>query len=101
MPRGMARRSGRRRRGLPLAEAASFALAAHLPRAEAQKLVKAGLRAKRWRPDRDLLAILAERAPSLPIDWPEVRRRAEHPACAAMLIDRVLAEAHGTGAVAP
>ena len=29
--------------------------------------------------DRDLLAILAERAPSLPIDWQEVRRRAEHP----------------------
>ena len=28
-------------RGLPLAEAASFELAAHLPRAEAQKLVKA------------------------------------------------------------
>ena len=87
-------------RGLPLAEAASFELAAHLPRAEAQKLVKAAC-AEVLATDRDLLAILAERAPSLPIDWQEVRRRAEHPACAAMLIDRVLAEARGTGALAP
>lgn len=79
-------------RGLPLAEAASFELAAHLPRAEAQKLVKAAC-AEALGTDRDLLAILAERAPSLPIDWQEVRRRAEHPACAETLIDRVLDKA--------
>ena len=53
-------------RGLPLAEAASFELAAHLPRAEAQKLVKAAC-AEVLATDRDLLAILAERA-AVPAD---------------------------------
>jgi 3-carboxy-cis,cis-muconate cycloisomerase len=82
-------------RGLPLAEAASFELAAHLPRAEAQQLVKAAC-AEAIAEDRDLLAILAERAPSLRIDWPEVRDRALHPAGAEALIDRVLKATRST-----
>ena len=79
-------------RGLPLAEAASFELATHLPRAEAQKLVKAAC-TEVLATDRDLLAIVAERAPTLPIDWDEVRHRVLRPARAGTLIDRVLAAA--------
>ena len=79
-------------RGLPLAEAASFALAAHLPRAEAQKLVKAAC-AEALAGERDLLTILAERAPMLRLDWDELRQQALHPVCTDALIDRVLAAA--------
>ena len=77
-------------RGLLLAEAASFALAAHLPRAAAQELVKAACR-DAPAAGRDLIDLLAERT-TAPVDWPRLRRQAELPACALTLIDRVLAQ---------
>ncbi|MFZ1430740.1 MAG: 3-carboxy-cis,cis-muconate cycloisomerase [Geminicoccaceae bacterium] len=79
--------------GLLLAEAASFALADHLPRAAAKKLVEEGCRdalASR----RDLLDILAERT-SAPVEWDALRAQAERPPCADALIDRVLVSIAG------
>ena len=75
--------------GLLLAEAASFALADHMPRAAAKNLVEEGCRdalASR----RDLLDILAERTPA-PVDWQALRAQSHLPPAAASLIDRVLA----------
>jgi 3-carboxy-cis,cis-muconate cycloisomerase len=77
-------------RGLLLAEAASFALAAHLPRAAAQELVKSACR-DAPAAGRDLIDLLAERT-TAPVDWLRLRRQAELPACALTLIDRVLAQ---------
>ena len=63
-------------RGLPLAEAASFVLAEHLPRAEAQELVKQASR-EVMTSGKDLLQIVAERVETK-IDWRQLasRRRA-------------------------
>lgn len=75
--------------GLLLAEAASFALADHLPRTAAKKLVEEACRdALALR--RDLLDLLAERT-AAPVDWAALRAQAERPPCADALIDRVLA----------
>mgnify|MGYP000051746067 CR=1 FL=1 len=76
--------------GLFLAEAASFALAPHMPRAEAQALVKAACR-DALEQGRDMLGILAQRT-TAPVDWDRLRREAEQPPAAASLIDRALAE---------
>jgi len=78
-------------RDLPLAEAASFALAEHLPRAKAQTLVKQAAR-DATASGRKLLEVLAARVDAN-IDWQRIRTQAEHPACTDTLIDRVLAEA--------
>jgi 3-carboxy-cis,cis-muconate cycloisomerase len=75
-------------RGLPLAEPVSFALARHVPRAEAQALVKAACR-EAVASGRDLLEVVAERT-TAPVDWDRVRAEAERPPAAATLIDRVL-----------
>lgn len=75
--------------GLPLAEAAAFALAGHLPRAEAQALVKAAC-GEALASGQDLVAIVAART-GAPVDWDRVRRDAERPPCADALIDRVTA----------
>ena len=95
-PRGM-RAIWTPRSGLPLAEAASFALAAHLPRAEAQKLVKEAAREARGS-GQDLLEVVARKV-EVPIDWHRLRADAEQPACSDLLIDRVLRTA--TSAMAP
>ena len=76
---------------LPLAEAVSFALAEHVPRARAQELVKQAAR-EATASGRKLLEVLAARVDAK-IDWERVRAEAERPACNDALIDRVLAEA--------
>ena len=79
--------------GLPLAEAASFALAPHMPRAEAQALVKAAAR-EVAAGGGDLLDVLADRTDTA-VDWAALRARAERPAGADALIDRALQTAAG------
>lgn len=75
---------------LPLAEAASFALAAHMPRARAQTLVKEATR-EAVTSGRGVLDVVAAKTDA-GIDWERLRTQAQHPACADALIDRVLAE---------
>ncbi len=84
-------------RGLLLAEAVSFALAGRMGRAEAQALVKAAAR-EVLESGGDLVeAVAARAAGGPPIDGPALRARAERPACADALIDRVLEAAPGRG----
>ena len=59
----------------------SFKLANHLPRAEAQELVKQASR-EVMASGKDLLQIVAERV-DRPIDWRQLQADAERPACAA------------------
>lgn len=80
-------------RGLVLAEAASFALAAHMPWPEAQALVKAACVELR-RDGGHLIDILAERCPAA-IDWDRLRDPANALGAAEALIDRVLEQARG------
>jgi 3-carboxy-cis,cis-muconate cycloisomerase len=75
--------------GLLLAEAASFALAAHMPRPEAQRLVKEAA-AKATATGRHLFDLLAE-ASTAPVDWLALRDPARHLGAADAFIDRVLA----------
>ena len=75
--------------GLLLAEAVSFALAAHLPRSEAQQLVKEAAR-EALASGRDLIEVVSARSP-VPVDWSAVRAAADRPAAASVMIDRVLA----------
>ena len=76
--------------GLFLAEAASFALAPHMPRAEAQALVKAACR-DALKEGRDMLQVLAQRT-AAPVDWDRLRHEAEQPPAAASFIDRALSD---------
>lgn len=78
--------------GLVLAEAASFALAAHMPRGEAVALVKTGVDAALGS-GRHLFDELAART-SAPVDWAALREPLAYLAPAQTLIDRVLAEAN-------
>ncbi|MFO1047309.1 MAG: 3-carboxy-cis,cis-muconate cycloisomerase [Geminicoccaceae bacterium] len=80
---------------LPLAEAVSFALAEHMPRARAQELVKQAAR-EATASGRKLLDVMAAQD-GAGIDWERVRAQAEHPACNDALIDRVLAEVAAAG----
>ncbi len=75
--------------GLALAEAASFALSAHLPRPEAQALVKAACR-EAQASGRHLMDLLAERSDA-PVDWQALRDPAAQLGSAAAFIHRVLA----------
>ena len=75
--------------GLTLAEAASFALSAHLPRPEAQALVKDACK-EVLASGRPLIDILAERSDA-PVDWEALRDPAAHLGAADTFIDRVLA----------
>ncbi|ADZ71144.1 3-carboxy-cis,cis-muconate cycloisomerase [Polymorphum gilvum] len=77
--------------GLMLAEAASFALAAHMPRPEAQALVKDACR-EALAFDIHLFDVLAKRAPA-PVDWQALKDPARHMGAADAMIDRVL-ESH-------
>jgi 3-carboxy-cis,cis-muconate cycloisomerase len=75
--------------GLALAEAASFALSAHLPRPEAQALVKDACK-EVLASGRPLIDILAERSDA-PVDWEALRDPAAQLGATDTFIDRVLA----------
>ncbi|WP_018700949.1 3-carboxy-cis,cis-muconate cycloisomerase [Amorphus coralli] len=83
----MAARAG----GPTLAEAASFVLSQHMPREEAQGLVK-----KATQSGKDLAEALSELTDA-PIDWSAFSDPAAHLGVADAFIDRVLAEARGDG----
>jgi 3-carboxy-cis,cis-muconate cycloisomerase len=74
---------------LPLAEAASFALSVHLPREEAQRLVKAAC-VRASDEERDLFEILPELSDA-PIDWKSLADPAGALGMADAFVDRVLA----------
>mgnify|MGYP003673864350 CR=1 FL=1 len=78
--------------GLALAEAASFALSQHLPRAEAQAMTKAACR-KAVAENRNLFDVLAIDT-DIPVDWPQVADPANYLGSNAGLIDAVLHQAH-------
>ena len=78
-------------RGLVLAEAASFALAHHMPRPEATALVKKAVEATLGS-DRSLLDHLAE-ATDASVDWPAVGSAQAVVAPARALLDRLVARA--------
>ncbi|MEO3431375.1 3-carboxy-cis,cis-muconate cycloisomerase [Pelagibius sp. CAU 1746] len=75
--------------GLALAEAASFALSAHMPRPEAQALVKEACK-EAMASGRPLMEILAERT-AAPVDWQALADPAAQLGAAETFIDRVLA----------
>lgn len=79
--------------GLLLAEAASFALSAHMPRAEAQALVKRAC-AETLDSGRHLVDVLAEGSED-EIDWAALRDPASHLGQAEAMIERALAAARG------
>lgn len=79
--------------GLLLAEAASFALADHMPRAEAQELVKQAC-AETLDSGRHLLDVLAEGSDA-EIDWAALRDPALYLGQAEAMIERALAAARG------
>lgn len=74
--------------GLVLAEAASFALAAHMGRSRAQEMVKKAC-TEAGKTGRHLVDILQERVPA-PIDWVALKDPANHVGAADALIDRAL-----------
>jgi 3-carboxy-cis,cis-muconate cycloisomerase len=76
-------------RGLALAEAASFALSAHMARPEAQKLVKTACK-EVLAGGRDLIAVLQEKC-DVPVDWRALADPAGQLGSAETFIDRVLA----------
>lgn len=76
--------------GLMLAEAASFALSAHMPRPEAQALVKTAC-ARVVAEDRHLFDML-EDLTDLPVDWTAIRAPENHMGEAPRMVDRFLAE---------
>jgi 3-carboxy-cis,cis-muconate cycloisomerase len=75
--------------GLALAEAASFALSQHLPRPDAQALVKDACK-EVLASGRNLIDLLAERS-TAPVDWKALRDPAGQLGAADAFIDRVLA----------
>lgn len=78
--------------GLIMAEAASFALSAHMPRAEAQMLVKDACTkvAASGRPLMDVLRTMTD----APVDWIALAEPASYLGSADDIIDRVLAAAY-------
>ncbi|HEU0223159.1 MAG TPA: 3-carboxy-cis,cis-muconate cycloisomerase [Paracoccaceae bacterium] len=74
---------------LMLAEAASFALASHMPRPQAQALVKAACQ-RAVAEDRPLRAVLPEMTDA-PLDWDRVFDPAAYTGEAAAFVDRFLA----------
>jgi 3-carboxy-cis,cis-muconate cycloisomerase len=75
--------------GLLFAEAATYALMPHMPREEAEKLVKAAV-AEAVSANRHLLDVLAGRSKA-PVDWAALRDPARSVGIADAYIDRVLA----------
>lgn len=76
-------------RGLALAEAASFALSTHLPRPQAQALVKEACR-EVLASGGNLIDLLAQRSDA-PVDWAALRDPARQTGAAGDFIDRILA----------
>lgn len=76
--------------GLALAEAASFALSRHLPRAEAQAATKAACR-KAVAENRNLFDVLAQDTDT-PVDWAQVADPANYLGNTDELIDAALAQ---------
>lgn len=74
--------------GLLLAEAATFALAEHMPRPDAQALVKSACR-DALESGRHLMDLLPERSDA-PVDWSHVREPANYLGVTDELIDRVI-----------
>lgn len=85
-----ARTNLERSNGLILAEAASFALSEHMPRAEAQKLVKSAVLAAH-QDGRHLMSVLAEMTDAS-VDWEKVKNPAHYVGVADQIIDRILSE---------
>lgn len=81
--------------GLVLAEAAAFALAAHMPRAAARDLVARAC-ADVARSGRHLVAILGEISDA-PLDWQALANPANYLGSSNQLIDRILADWRATG----
>lgn len=81
--------------GLVLAEAASFALAAHMPRSYAQDLVAEACRTAAAE-GRHLMDLLRERSDA-PVDWESLKDPANYLGVADQLIDRTIAAARGAG----
>lgn len=77
--------------GLVLAEAASFALSSHMPRAEAQALVKDACQ-EVVASGRPLMDVLRARTDA-PVDWDSLAHPANYLGSANEIIDRVLAAA--------
>ena len=75
--------------GLLLAEAASFALSAHMPRTEAQAIVKAAC--KEAAESGEHLIDLLRRRTGAPCDWDSLRDPASHLKTDSQLIDRIFA----------
>src|SRR3546814_15835868 len=75
-------------KGLALAEAASFALSIHLPRPEAQALVKESCKMV-LADGGHLIDLLAQRT-AAPVDWDALRDPASQLGAAEAFIDRVL-----------
>ncbi|WP_416900227.1 MAG: adenylosuccinate lyase family protein [Minwuia sp.] len=75
-------------RGTVMAEAATFALARHMPRPDAHKLVSQACR-DAVAGDRSLFDLLAERTDA-PVDWAALRRPENHLSSAAAMLDRWL-----------
>jgi len=80
--------------GLVLAEAASFALAAHMPRAEAQAMVKEAA-AEAAAAGRHLMDVLVSKNLGAPVEWEALRDPAAYLGSADVLVDSVLRAAHG------
>lgn len=78
-------------RGLVLAEAASFALSAHLPRGDAQRIVKTAVAAV-LEGGGHLFEAIAARTEA-PVDWDALRAPLAYLGTAQALIDRIVAEA--------
>jgi len=76
--------------GVPLAEAASFALARHMPRPEAERLV--GEAAARTRRDGVHLLDHLAKATDAPVDWASLRDPAVQLETARAMVERFLAE---------
>jgi len=75
--------------GLLLAEAATFALAAHIPRPEAQKIVKSACQ-EVVRANRNLIAVLRDEVEA-PIDWDALADHKRYLGATNTLIDRIIA----------
>lgn len=82
--------------GLILAEAATFALAEHMPRERAQQLVKQAV-AEARSGGGHVMDLLARRSDA-PVDWKALRRAENYLGSAAIFVDRVLAAARKDGA---
>jgi len=76
--------------GLMLAEALNFALAQHMSRVEAKKLISAACR-RVLAENRHLLDIIQEET-AVPLDWQALRDEANYLGAAQTFIDKILKE---------